>query len=325
MKISNPLKGYMVRAMEALRLKSWARFRSYRYRATIALQNHSDTAQSCTVIIPIPQSTNRQALLAELQISCDATIEWQTEFGFRYAIWKAVMPPRQTQECIIECPVRIMPHHGILATFSFDAYQHIPQEIYKRYTQSNEVCDSDDPRIRALADSIAAKATRADEYIRAVYEHCVTSLSYGSPIRGLYTSHDALERDEVDCGGFCTFALALLHARGIPSRLVSGFFGIARHDPMHVWIEILLPDGTWLPADPSTDHLFRIGRDRTKSGRFGHIGSDHLAVSWGCDIPFQVAGGMHRAAFLQYSLIIPEVTPSTINLASTVEVLEHSS
>lgn len=321
---ANRLKGYAVRAAEALRLKSWSRSRSYRYRAVIALQNHSDAAQSCSVIVPIVQATDAQILLETPQISCDATIEWQTEFGFRYAIWKAAIPPRQTQECIIECPVRITPRRGMLTAFSLDAYQRIPQEIYKRYTQSNEVCDSDDPRIRTLSDTIASRTHRADAYIRAVYEHCVTSLSYGEPIRGLYTSRDALERDRVDCGGFCTLALALLHARGIPSRLVSGFFGTARHDPMHVWIEILLPDGKWLPADPSTDHLSRMGRDRTKSGRFGYIGSDHLAVSWGCDIQFQAADGIHRAAFLQYPLIIPEAASSTVDLTSAVELLEHS-
>lgn len=297
-----------------------SRVHAYRYRMACTISNHSDADKSCNVIIPIPQDTDSQRLADQPHFSCDASLVVERVFGFQYAVWQAVIQPNQIFECLVTCSVSVSPRKVLLGHFSFTDYQRIPADVRSRYTQSNAVCDTQDPDISALADTIGKGTTSADAYILAVYEHCVSQLSYGEPIRGLYTSREALDRGVVDCGGFCTLALALLRVRGIPARLVSGFLGSARHDPMHVWIEILLPDGTWLPADPSADHLSRVGRDRTKSGHFGYVGSDHIAVSWGCDIPIPINGNQYHAAFLQYPVIIP-YSPDALDISCTVELL----
>ncbi|MBI2483821.1 transglutaminase domain-containing protein [Candidatus Uhrbacteria bacterium] len=304
--LKNRLKGYAIRATEALRLRWYCRPQTYLYGVTIEIDNPTARAVPCTVLIPIPQHTPYQQPLQDPSASCAISLSWEPALLFRYAVWHTEIPARQKSECILTCPVRVLPQHASVRAARFDDYQRLEQALIERNTRSSEICDSRDERIVALSDELWQSAPRMDAYIRAVCDYCATHLSYGDPIRGLYTSRDALLRAKVDCGGFSTLALALLHARGIPARLVAGFFACARNEPMHVWIEILLPDGTTVPVDLSSDHLFRAGRDRTKSGRLGFVGSDHITVSRGCDLSFRIGDGTYHAPFFQYPLCISE-------------------
>lgn len=305
-------------------MRWYCREQTYLYGVAIEVRNPTDSTLSCDLLIPIPQHTPYQLLREEPSASCAISLVQEPMFLFRYAVWHVEIPAKQKKECILTCPVRVLPRYAPFRAVQFSDYQRLDQQLIDRHTRSSEVCASRDPQIGALSDHLAQRTTRADEYIRAVYEYCVTHLSYGSPIRGLYTSRDALDRTQVDCGGFSTFALALLHAKGIPARLVSGFFSHASHDPMHAWIEILLPDGSAVPADLSSDHLLRAGRDRTKSGRLGFVGSDHLTVSWGCDIPFQIGDDTYRIPLFQYPVCVPESAARELTLSYSVTVAEYA-
>ena len=73
---------------------------------------------------------------------------------------------------------------------------------------------------------------------------------------------------------------------------------------MHAWLAILLPDGKWIPADPSVEQLRRLGRSG-KIGVLGEVGSDRVEMSVGCDLDLQINNAAIRTDLLQTPIIHP--------------------
>lgn len=129
-----------------------------------------------------------------------------------------------------------------------------------------------DPRMAALAARLGADD---GEPVRAV-ERITTGLCDEIAYRkGVTTSSTAL-REVLDAGaGVCQdlahLAIALLRARGIPARYVSGYLlrrGGEAELETHAWCEAYLPAVGWLAVDPThrkvadDDHVaVAVGRD----------------------------------------------------------------
>ena len=111
--------------------------------------------------------------------------------------------------------------------------------------------------------------------IREANEFVLSYLTYGNPIKGLYTAKEAREKKIVDCGGFDTLLQEELKNRGIESKVVAGFWNTGG---MHAWLEINQGPALVVPADPSVEQLRRLGRTK-KSGQLGFVGSDRIAFS----------------------------------------------
>lgn len=139
--------------------------------------------------------------------------------------------------------------------------------------------------------------------IRACYDQTITKLRYGAPIPGLYTLADVLRLPEVDCGGFSVYLLSLLAAAGVQGRLVAGFWAGYATNSMHAWVEALLPDGIWLPLDPSTDWLRQHHRTK-KFGGCGQIGSDRIVISVGSNHVIQHHQQAYAVGMLQVPMIL---------------------
>ena len=99
---------------------------------------------------------------------------------------------------------------------------------------------------------------------------------------------DVLQTRSGVCQDMTHLALAILRARGVPARYVSG---LLTHQPgeTHAWLEFLHPHHGWLPADPTrglvelngADYLkFAVGRDYSEvppvSGSFVSRGAGWL-------------------------------------------------
>jgi transglutaminase-like putative cysteine protease len=124
---------------------------------------------------------------------------------------------------------------------------------------------------------------------------------------------DQLINRPVDCGGYDTLLISLLNASGVPACVVSGFWlspvighmsDVICPPSMHAWLAILLPDGKWIPADPSVEQLRWLGRSR-KIGALGEVGSDRLVMSVGCDFDLQINNTTIRTDILQTPIIHP--------------------
>lgn len=131
-----------------------------------------------------------------------------------------------------------------------------------------------------------------------IYAQALRALRYGGVNPGLYTTTEAIQRAEVDCGGFSTYLAALARAAGIPARLVAGFWAGYEHNDMHAWVECALPDGSWLPIDTSTAWLRQQGRTG-KLGGLGELGSDRIVFSVGSHHELQISHTTYRVGMLQ--------------------------
>jgi len=151
----------------------------------------------------------------------------------------------------------------------------------KQFLQSNHFVESDNEIITQVADKLTDKLKTDEEKVRRCFDFVVDYLTYANPIRGLYSSLQALTDRGVDCGGFSTLLTALLRAVKIPSHCVSGW-AIRSKFGYHAWVEYYdRQKKIWIPADPSVANL----GNRTKlDAGFGFINDERIVVSIGEDI-----------------------------------------
>lgn len=168
----------------------------------------------------------------------------------------------------------------------------------------NRFISGQDNKIRQIAKKIIGKEQNLAKIIKKLYNFTLNYLYYGRPITGLYSYKQAMEERVTDCGGFSTFLASLLQSLNIPCRLVVGFIikkdilkkflsmlhvscYMFHHLTIHAWLEVLLPDNSWFPLDPSIDWRRRKGLSKRQGG-FGIIPADRLVTSFGCDFNIKV-------------------------------------
>jgi transglutaminase-like putative cysteine protease len=204
-------------------------------------------------------------------------------------------------------------------------------KIPKVYLTPNRFINGKDEKIKSLAKKVLGQETNLLTVVKKLYDFTLDYLTYGKPIDGLYPYSQALEEKTTDCGGFSTFLASLLQSKNIPSRLVVGFL-IKRKSFLkeilsivnlprlifkfkklevrwltlddlliHAWLEVLLPDGSFFPLDPSIEWRRKKGKTQRQGG-FGFIPADRLVVSYGCDFELKVYGKVYKIDLLQKNL-----------------------
>ncbi|KKU06591.1 MAG: hypothetical protein UX10_C0028G0019 [Candidatus Magasanikbacteria bacterium GW2011_GWA2_45_39] len=155
------------------------------------------------------------------------------------------------------------------------------RDVGTPFLRPNRFVQSDDDVIKKLAESLTENFQTDEEKARRCFDFVVDYLIYANPIRGLYSSLQALTDRGVDCGGFSTLLTALLRAAKIPARCVFGW-AIRSKFGYHAWVEYFdRQKSAWVPTDPSVVNL----GNRTKlDAGFGFINDDRVTLSVGEDI-----------------------------------------
>jgi transglutaminase-like putative cysteine protease len=122
-----------------------------------------------------------------------------------------------------------------------------------------------DPRVRALAASIAAGAATDRERIARTVAHLHAGYRYTLEV-GSFRTGDPLAEFLFDkragyCEYFATAAAVLLRLQGVPARFVKGFsvgehnqaagHFVVRDRDAHAWVEVWIPGEGWIEADPT--------------------------------------------------------------------------
>jgi hypothetical protein len=200
----------------------------------------------------------------------------------------------------------------IMKKFSLSDYS---RKNIDQYLQPNRFINGEDKKIRTLVRKIIDTKTNLYHITKSLYNFSLKFLSYANPIEGLYSYHQALEKKMTDCGGFSTFYLSLLQALDIPCHLVVGY--LIKSNPVkdllqlvklspftfknlyiHAWVEILLPNGVWFPADLSIEWKRNKGLTREKGG-FGFIPANRLVTSFGCDFGLKINNKVYNIDIYQ--------------------------
>ncbi|MFT3708284.1 MAG: DUF3488 and transglutaminase-like domain-containing protein [Archangium sp.] len=121
-----------------------------------------------------------------------------------------------------------------------------------------------DPRVAALAAQVVGNATEPEEIASRLERYLRSNLSYTLELPGDVDDPLAdflFNRKSGHCEHFATALAIMLRTRGVPSRVVGGFFGgekigaryVVRAGDAHAWVEAYSPTKGWLIYDATPD------------------------------------------------------------------------
>lgn len=130
-------------------------------------------------------------------------------------------------------------------------------------TASSQTPPSLDPRIAQLADEIIAGSTDQLAIANKLETQLKQRYAYTLDLPGAVTDPLAdflFVRRAGHCEDFATALAVMLRLKGIPSRVVTGFFGgelvgnryVVRSGDAHAWVEAFV-DGAWIRLDATPD------------------------------------------------------------------------
>ncbi len=302
----------------------------YQVTFSVQLKNSISESQKVTLVMPLPAETAYQKIEALGLKPEGYNKKSEKKAGNRYAFWESTIEPQQTLDYEIACTAQVLPRVMTLrpewTMQDYTAIKNTPD--YYLYLSSNHYLDGVDPRIKKLSSEIVGSARGLAEIVSLLNDAVIKKLTYGNPILGLYSFGEALEKEKMDCGGFDALLGSLLKAEGIPARIISGFWTDSQPNTatqkMHAWLEILLPNNTWFPLDPSIEQLRKNGRTK-KFGGVGNIGSDRLVFSVGEDFMVTTGNENLPLAILQNPVIIPEKGLDSITLKTDIVTESNTS
>ncbi|MFA5829074.1 MAG: transglutaminase domain-containing protein [Candidatus Gracilibacteria bacterium] len=288
----------------------------YRFKYSVTLTNNSSLAKNFYLILPIPSNCESQKLKSEIKTNpISGGIFQDSLYENKYTFWQIDLGNHEVKKFEEEFTIEVSPaspsikkHH-----FTLKDYLKCDPDLYSLYTSPNNFVSGEDAAIKSFALDIKKNTTDVFKIAQKINEFVISFLEYKNPILDLYSYKQALKTRQVDCGGFDALFVSLCQACGIPARVVSGFLAGYKNNSMHAWAEFMLPNGVWVPVDPSMEQLFGLGKTK-KSGRFGYVGSDRVIFSYGCDMPLIVDDLKIRAPILQNPIIVPAAASKEIQM-----------
>lgn len=126
-------------------------------------------------------------------------------------------------------------------------------DLYTKYSQPEDLVQSDSPEIVSKAQSITQGTMDIHEKVSKIYGFVTSHVRYSheEQERGALW---ALENGTGDCSEYSYLFVALCRAAGIPARLNVGF-GFRQSEENttdgHMWAEYYLQNYGWVPVDPT--------------------------------------------------------------------------
>lgn len=275
---------------------------SINYR--VMVKNLASDKNNLHIILPLPSNNQAQTLLERFKLAPLGILKREKKFNNLYAYWKVVLEKNSSQTFEANFKIEVHPiNNSLNKSFKLSDYQKKDIRKYLKFLKSDKYMDSKNKKIQSLARKLVGQEKSVAKILNILNNYVINHLDYGNPISGLYTTEEALSKDKVDCGGFDVLLGALCKALGIPVRIVSGFWAGYKENGMHAWLEILLPDGVWIPTDPSIEYLSKMGRTK-KFARLGFVGSDRIAFSQGNNFSLKLGKKLLKIDILQNPVIL---------------------
>lgn len=144
------------------------------------------------------------------------------------------------------------------------------------------------PRVRKLADEIAAGKKTPLEQARAIYDYLVATMKYDKTIPG-WGNGDTERACDIragNCTDFHSLFISLARAKGIPARFVIGFPLTASKDGevkgYHCWAEFYVEARGWIPVDAS--EASKSSDPSLRRFFFGNLDPDRVQFTIGRDL-----------------------------------------
>ena len=173
------------------------------------------------------------------------------EFGNTYAHWNNVAIKRrqnlafQMDYRVLSFGTRYLTDSNMVGDYDKNS------DIYKKYTQPEELVQSDNPELVSKAQDITKGENDTLKKVSKVYDFVIKHMHYTAQDeeRGAMW---ALENKTGDCSEFSYLFVALCRAVGIPARIQVGFAFSSISETIeegHMWAEYYLENYGWVPVD----------------------------------------------------------------------------
>ncbi len=142
------------------------------------------------------------------------------------------------------------PLHAALDQAAMQDYDR-DAELYRRYTRQETWLQTDGvilDRAREITAGLDSPQARG----RALYDWIIGNLDFVVGGRGPRDARSILEARAGDCEQFSILYTAMCRSLGIPARTVTNIWP---NETRHVFAEIMLPGGSWVPVDLSVGQL----------------------------------------------------------------------
>jgi len=228
-------------------------------RHTIQITNPSSNKLTGTLIVPIIRNATARhfAILYEISSSKGTPKISTDNSGNIYASWNEISIGSQ-QEFTVELSYRILSfsvHYTINSSLVADYDNN--SDLFKKYTQPEELIQSNHPKIIEKALNLTANEISIHNKVYKIYNFVVKHLKYAIQEQEQGALW-ALENGVGDCSEYSYLFVALCRAARIPARIQVGFaFGSTDEtlENGHMWAEYYLENYGWIPVD-ATWRLF---------------------------------------------------------------------
>ncbi len=132
------------------------------------------------------------------------------------------------------------------------------------------------PSIRDTAEKFSLDETRQPNVV-ALFARLRSHFRYiPDPVGAELIKAPWIQADDIgqkghtmgDCDDAASLAYTLLNSIGVPAKLAVGWYG-DNEDPSHIWVEIPLSDGGWLPFDLCARQLGVTKEGAREVNRYG--------------------------------------------------------
>jgi hypothetical protein len=173
------------------------------------------------------------------------------EYGNTYAYWNNVAIERK-ESLTVKMNYRVL-SFGIryLTNPSMVSDYNRGSDLYKKYTQPEELLQSDNPELVSKAQDITKGENSTLKKASKIYDFVIRHVHYSAQDeeRGAMW---ALENKTGDCSEYSYLFVALCRAVGIPARIQVGFAFSSTSETIkdgHMWAEYYLGNYGWVPVD----------------------------------------------------------------------------
>ncbi len=119
------------------------------------------------------------------------------------------------------------------------------------------------PEVNATAELVAGNASTEAETVSRIMSWVMSNVQT-EPVPGSPDSHQVLETMKGQCREKTILFIALLRARGIPARYVSGLLYSNDQAFLHAWAEVYFPGSGWIPFDLSQEEAVQLDAGHVK-------------------------------------------------------------
>lgn len=158
--------------------------------------------------------------------------------------------------------------------------------LYLKYTASDQIVPSNDPRIAAKATEIVQKEKNPYLKAKKTYDWLTANIAWAKNDNPDRDPAAAIAEKKGDAYDMAVLFCALARASGVPALPAAGIIiDASRNSRVHWWAEFWLEDFGWVPVDPALGAGFP-GPGLEAQGEknpwyFGNLDANHIVFSRG--------------------------------------------